>query len=293
VYTYTQSSLDNSWVLTGTPLTGSGGIGDFGAGLAISSDGSTLAVGEPVAGAVWVYTAIPATGLWTFQRKILHTDVPVGFAAGTYFGQSCALSSDGNTLVVGAMGHLTSKGGVAVFGRSGTTWTSQSGILAPGSAFGLLGQKLAINAAGDRVAVSAPDDTAQSPGKGAVYILTRSGSMVWSVRQQVLPSDSLLQSVRAFGSGIAMDAAGDTLIVGAQGEGLPQWTGAWWHFEWNSGTMQYEQVGTKKVPVGAAHMNQVGRAVALSADGQTLAGSTTDDHSIACGWRIGFCCRSR
>jgi hypothetical protein len=111
--------------------------------------------------------------------------------------------------------------------------------------------------------------------------------MVWSVRQQVLPSDSSLPSVRAFGSGIAMDASGDTLIVGAQGEGSPANTGAWWHFEWNSGTLQYEQVGTKKVPAGAAHMDQVGRAVALSADGQTLAGSITAGHSIACGLGIG------
>jgi hypothetical protein len=92
----------------------------FSSGLAISADGSTLAVGAdgepssakgvngsqsdssmPNAGAVYVFTRSSA-GTWTQQAFIK----PSNTQADEYFGQSVALSADGNTLAVGAPGRV-------------------------------------------------------------------------------------------------------------------------------------------------------------------------------------------
>ncbi|MDV7390622.1 FG-GAP repeat protein, partial [Arthrospira platensis SPKY1] len=56
------------------------------------------------------------------------------YASGDVFGISVALSSDGNTLAVGADLEDTSpasnNGAVYIFTRSGSTWTQQAKLLA-------------------------------------------------------------------------------------------------------------------------------------------------------------------
>jgi hypothetical protein len=295
VYTYTQSSSDGNWVLAST-LIGTGTASYFfGSCLDISADGTTLSVGESGGNFVWVYTGTAGTGVWTLQRKILQTDA--SFVGSVSFGSACALAADGNTLAIGATGHNSDQGGLVVFSRSAGVWSTQSSsILAPGSAAGKLGWTVAINAAGDRIAAGAPTDSAQAASNGAVYVFTRDGSLVWSSRHRVVPTGSALPSLRGFGYGLDLSATGDTLVVGAEGETMSGvQTGAWWHFEWNSGTLLFAQVGAKKSPPGLASGARVGRAMAIAADGQTVAGSNTERTINPRGWhglRDDFVCRS-
>jgi hypothetical protein len=276
VYSYTHAANGGGWVLAST-LTGTGtSLFHFGSCLDISADGTTLAVGESGGDFVWLYTGTPGTGVWTLQSKLLQTDA--GFVGSVTFGSACALSADGNTLAIGATGYSSNKGGLVVFGRSAGVWSTQSSsILAPGSASGQLGWTVAINAAGDRIAAGAPTDNGQAASNGAVYVFTRDGSLAWSYSHRVLPTGSALPSSRGFGYGLDLSATGDTLVVGAEGETmLGVQTGAWWHFEWNSGTLLFVQVGAKKSPPGLTSGARVGRAMALAADGQTVAGSNTE-----------------
>jgi len=265
----------------------------FGSCLDISADGTTLAVGESGGDFVWLYTGTPGTGVWTLQSKILQTDA--SFVGAVKFGSACALSANGNTLAIGATGHSSDQGGLVVFSRSAGVWSMQSsGILAPGSAGSKLGWTIAINAAGDRIATGAPFDSAQGAPIGAVYIFTRDASLVWSYRHRSLPTGSTLPSSRGYGYGLDMSATGDTLVVGAEGEMMSGvQTGAWWHFEWNSGTRVFLQVGAKKSPPGLLSGARVGRSMAIAADGQTVAGSHTGNffapsHDIA--GRGSACC---
>jgi hypothetical protein len=128
--------------------------GHTGMGLAISSDGNTIAVGAPHesssargingnegddsaynAGAVYVYGR--SGGRWTRQAYVKASNT----GAGDYFGSFVALSADGNTMAVsahwessaatGVNGNqgddsLPQAGAVYVFTRSGTSWTQQA-----------------------------------------------------------------------------------------------------------------------------------------------------------------------
>jgi hypothetical protein len=265
-------SNDSGWTLIAN-LTGSGtAYAHFGYSASLSSDGSTLAVGEYGTNSVWVYAAMPiGSGTWTVQRKLAHTEV--GFAGYVAFGAAVALSASGDTLVVGADYDSSYKGAAVVFSRNSTDgWSVESPIFANGSAISFFGYAVAINGAGNRIAVGAPWDSLQGPQNGAVYIYSRNETTLsWSYRQRVLPSDSISATGRQFGQSLSLSSSGDTLVVGAFGE--DSWTGAWWHFEWN-GTL-FEQSGLKKVGQPTSNNAQQGWSIALSADGQTVLGACT------------------
>ncbi len=130
----------------------------FGCSVALSADGSTLAVGAygedsaatgingdqtsnaaADSGAVYVFTRTGTT--WSQQAYVKASNT----GAGDYFGISVALSADGSTLAVGALhedsaatginGDQTSNaaassGAVYVFTRTGTTWSQQAYVKA-------------------------------------------------------------------------------------------------------------------------------------------------------------------
>ena len=109
------------WTQQGSKLHGTGAVSSRSQGwaVALSGDGNTCVVGEPddngYAGAVWVFTR--GNGSWTQQgSKLVANDV----TELAYFGQSVALSGDGNTLLVG-----TRLGDVA------RIFTRTNGVLGP------------------------------------------------------------------------------------------------------------------------------------------------------------------
>jgi uncharacterized protein YdbL (DUF1318 family) len=104
--------------------TGAVGSGYQGYSIALSSDGNTAVVGGPgdnaFAGAAWVYTR--SDGVWTQQGAKL---VVTGGVGNAEQGYSVALSSDGNTAIVGGPTDNANAGAAWVFTRSGGVWTQQ------------------------------------------------------------------------------------------------------------------------------------------------------------------------
>jgi hypothetical protein len=93
-----------SWTQRGSDIDGEAANNASGNSVALSSDGNTLAIGAlyndggaGTAGHVRVYTWNSGTSAWV-QRG---SDID-GEAADDYSGTSVALSSDGNTLAIGA-----------------------------------------------------------------------------------------------------------------------------------------------------------------------------------------------
>ena len=117
------------WTQQGLKLVGTGAVGNAEQGfrVALSSDGNTALVGGPYdnnfgtpVGAVWVFTR--SGGVWTQQgSKIIGT----GAVGSPQYGISLALSSDGNTAIVGGNLDNSHAGAVWVFTRSGGVWTQQ------------------------------------------------------------------------------------------------------------------------------------------------------------------------
>ncbi len=184
--------------------------------VSISGDGNTLVLashgddtGYTGAGAAYIFTRSGTT--WSQQAKLVASN------PGEYdsFGKGVGISTDGNTVLVGAPGEDTGvgdAGAVYAFTRSGTTWSQQ--------AFIQCSDRAQYDGFGDQIAVSSNGNDAiigvrEKSGGGAAYVLTRSGT-TWSQQAKILSSD--LQTGDAFGSNVDISDNGATVIVGAPTE---------------------------------------------------------------------------
>ncbi len=112
------------WTQQGTKLVGSGAVGSSleGSSVSLSSDGNTAIIGgyndNGNVGAVWVFTR--SDTVWTEQGSKL---VGTGGVAPSEQGYSVALSSDGNTAIVGGVMDNADTGAAWVWTRSDGVWT--------------------------------------------------------------------------------------------------------------------------------------------------------------------------
>ena len=227
----------------------------FGASIALSADGRTLAVsasregsnatginGDQTnnsatnSGAVYVFTCTGTT--WSQQAYIKASNT----AANDSFGNHIALSDDGNTLAVGASNEdssatgingdqtdngATNSGAVYIFTRSGSTWSQQAYIKASNTGAYDYFARVALSGDGNTLAVGAYNEDSSATGingdetdngadgAGAVYVFTRSGT-VWA--QQAYIKASNTESFDNFGFRVAISSDGNTLAVRAADE---------------------------------------------------------------------------
>jgi len=168
--------------------------------------------------------------------------------ANDLFGGSIALSGDGNTLAVAAVGESSSaqgpkhpgdpdyassqaddsafySGAVYVFLRTGTTWTQQAYLKAwNAAATDFFGSAIAVSADGNTLAVGASREDSNGVGgqvddsatdSGAVYVFTRSGD-TWFPAFYVKAANA--EGGDYFGESLALSGDGGTLAVGAPRE---------------------------------------------------------------------------
>ncbi len=119
--------------------------------------------------------------------KFVPSDRTLG--SGSHIGSSVAISSDGNTVLVGAQIDNQSHGAAWVFVRSGSTWTQQGpklvpndGSNAPNSAFG---SSVALSGDGNTAVIGGDMDS----GTGAAWVYTRSGA-TWTQQPAKLTGES-------------------------------------------------------------------------------------------------------
>jgi hypothetical protein len=330
VYVFKRDSM-HQWSQQAYVKASNTGVGDsFGATLALSADGNTMAVGAlfensdakgingdqsdnsaSSAGAVYVFTR-DAGQLWSQQAYIKASNPE----ARDEFGSGVALSSDGNTLAVGAFGEDSRATGIGgdqndnsaslagaayVFTRAAGQWSQQAYVKAsladPDDAFGFA---LSLSGDGNTLAVSAPSEASRSkgvggvqsdntaPNAGAAYVFTRTAG-VWS--QQAYIKASNTETLDRFGFALALSADGSTLAVGAfledsnaQGVGGDQASndssdaGAAYVFT-RTGT-KWSQLSYVKAPNMDAS-DAFARSFGISADGNLLVVGATGEASNA------------
>lgn len=205
----------------------------FGSSIALSAGGTTLAVGAPgedsngnpadnslpATGAVYVFTY--AGGAWQQQAYIKANNIGQTYE----FGTSLSLSSNGETLAVGAAGNsetVVAPGGTFVFGRDDSGWRQQAhipGLVGPHAmALSADGHLLALGDPGDFNLGSGINGTSAGQARlpvGAVHVYARQGTQ-WKQRAYVKASNP--ESGDGFGGSLALSADGRTLAVGATGE---------------------------------------------------------------------------
>jgi len=242
-----------------------------------------------------------------------------GTAVNEYFGSFVSLSSDGNTLAVGATGEdsnatgvngdqtdnsVSFSGAVYVFSRTGTVWSQQAYLKASNpDVDDTFGYNLSLSDNGNTLAVSAYKEDSNATGvngdqtdnsmsdSGAVYIFSRTGA-IWS-HQAYLKSSNTSASDRFGEESVSLSADGNTLAVGAPSE------------DSNATGINGDQTDNSKASSGAVYVftrtgttwtqqayikasnseatDYFGWVVVLSSNGNTLAVSAVDESSNATG----------
>ena len=220
VYEYT----NNSWTQLGGDIQGNqnGPIGKA-TGVAISRDGTTIAVGKHLndafgqnVGKVSIFTLVSNT--WTLKGN----ELPGAneFNNNEKYGISVALNGDG-TIVASAT--LKSRIRIHQYNSGNNTWSEmdQTSIdtFYPTKQGSMFGTALALSGTGYRVAIGAHSD--DSPGKdnGTVHVLEWStANSTWSLVGVKLDGDEGRHAMRsAFGSSVDLSEDGNKLIIGAPG----------------------------------------------------------------------------
>lgn len=292
----------------------------FGQSVSISRDGSTIAVGAPnetcggpginntqcfpteaSSGASYVYVRSGAT--WVLQAYVKASNPGLT----DNFGYSLSLGSDGNTLVIGAIGEesaapgvngnqadnsLHQAGAAYLFTRVGVTWTQRAYVKSSDPEFSaLFGYSVGVNDAGTRIAVSAPFSSNTGAGSGAVYVFEVANG-AWAQQARLTVNDSPPFFVTpGYGKSLSFDASGDHLVVGNENEqgvtnGIDgEWSdqsligaGAAYLFAKTSNGWQMRKY-IKASNTGGSDF--FGSAVATSADGATIAVGARAESSTA------------
>ncbi len=313
VYVFVRS--DGSWVQQAYIKASNNGSDDnFGRKLALSADGNTLAVGAEgedssatgingdgtindtnTWGSGAAYVFIRNTGAWSQQAYIKASNT------GKYdrFGNSLALSADGNTLAVGANFEGDYSGAMYVFTRTGITWTEQAYIKASNAETGdYFGWSVSLSNDGNTLAIGAISEAGNgsdqsnndASGAGAVYVFTRIASS-WTQQAYIKASTAEIED--SFGSSLDLSADGNTLAVGADGEDSNA-TGVNGNQSDNTATdsgavyvfMRSAGVWTQQSYIKASNAesgDSIGSRVSLSDDGNILAIGAWAEDSNAIG----------
>jgi hypothetical protein len=225
---------------------------EFGAAMALSADGNTLAVGAPYepsnavgvngdqnntsaiwAGAVYVFTRTSGSWVQDVYLKASNTD------AFNQFGSSISLSSDGTTLAVGAPGEdsnaigidgdqtddsAADSGAVYIFSRSNGTWSQQAYVKASNAGGGdLFGGSVALSNDGSTLVVGARTEASNATGVGGDQFDNSAygtgAAYVFTRSGGVWAQQAYLKALNpdpsdAFGLAVAISGDGNTLAVG-------------------------------------------------------------------------------
>jgi hypothetical protein len=202
----------------------------FGSSVALSADGSTLAVGAPfedsgsasnqasesrsAAGAVYVFTRLALN--WSQQAYVKASNISVG----DQFGTAVSLSANGNVLAIGAPfedSGSEDSGAVYVTTRLAGMWAVPQILKAIGASIDdQFGSSVSLSADGNTLAVGAPleeDSNAiiSQSDSGAAYIFAK--MLNWS--QLAYLKALNVETDDRFGTSVSLSSDGTTVAVGA------------------------------------------------------------------------------
>jgi len=255
--------------------------------VAVSSDGTTALIGayydeDPngeQAGSAYIFTRTDST--WTQQQKLVADDGD----SEDWFGRSMALSNDGTTALIGAMGYEgptgEQVGSAYVFTHTDGEWGQQKLMADDGDAEDLFGGSVALSGNGTTALIGAYNDKnsngeadGQFSGAGSAYVFTYTNDE-WSQQQKLTADDG--DSEDWFGYSVALSDNGTTALVGASGDEDPNGSfgGSTYTFTHTDGAWDQQQ---KLIADDGDDDDRFGYSVVLSNDGTTaLVGASGDN----------------
>ena len=212
-FVFTRSG-SNTWTQEAAITAEGGNVASmyFGSSVAMSKDGSTVAIGArnrthssiTGAGSVFIYTRSGTT--WSYQATLAPSDSGIYYA-----GNHVSIDDDGDRVAFGTnysdFNGVANNGGFFVFKRTGSSWAEEAHVVG-GAAGRQMGIDTMISGDGETVVV----------GHGSyqnIMIYTRSGS-TWS--NQATFTSSTYASNDKFGESVAISKSGNIAIATAYGD---------------------------------------------------------------------------
>jgi phage gpG-like protein len=205
---------------------------------------------------------------WTQQAKLTGS----GETGEGGFGTSVALSSDGDTALIGGPRDYYDYGSAWAFTRTGSTWAQQGPKLGRCCEFLEFGKRVALSSDGDLAVIEAP---AGIHGYSALWVFTRTGS-TWDEHPEMLVGTELF-----YASSVALSPDGNTALIGDSGKNGNIGAARVFNRAGSTWTQQKPDfTGTGETGAG-----QFGDSVALSSDGTTaLIGGPWDNSGYGAVW---------
>lgn len=257
-------NLSGTWSQLGTDILGSAGFDRLGRSIALSSDGSIIAVASPTnnnangssAGKVQVFQYL--SGNWVQ----VGSDI-LGIAQLDSFGVSLDISANGNIIAVGSATHSGNgpdSGQVRVYQNTQGSWVQigqNINGLQPGDGFGV---SLSLSDSGDILAIGAnPLSSAGGPTGYSIVFQNVAGN--WTQLGQIINGTGP-NYLSGFSTALSSD--GTTVAIGAPNEN-------------GSGTARvYENIAGTWTQIGSeingeSVLDNNGNKLSLSSDGTILA----------------------
>ena len=203
-----------TWLRKGSAIDGEAQNGNLGSAIALSADGTTVAIGAPNAngnaGRVQIFGWVAGSETW-IQRGSTIGGGPLGGG----FGGAISLSADGGTFAAGAYNSgLSRHGHVRVFSFAAEyqAWDQKGSDIAGEASNGRFGTAVSLSADGATVAVGAPSlGTTSSPGHALIFDWTTDTDM-WAQRGGDISGET---AGALSGVAVSLSADGSTVAIGA------------------------------------------------------------------------------
>lgn len=222
--------INGTWTQQGDKLVGTSAVlstagnAQMGHSVALSADGNTAIAGgfwdNDFVGAAWVF--VQENGAWVQQGDKLVGTGAQGPASQAF---SVAISSDGNTAVIGGPEDNDNVGAAWVFTRSNGAWFQQGTKLVGSDASGQAGQGISVAISGDAqtIIVGGSGDNSQM---GATWVFANTGG-VWVQEGAKLVGTPATPNAQQ-GYPVAVSGDGNTLMIA--GDAYNDYIGEVWAF---------------------------------------------------------------
>ena len=189
-------NIVGSWSQIGQDIDGEAAASQCGWSVSLSSDGSTVAIGALrndgngyEAGHVRIYENI--VGSWSQIGQDID-----GETAGDKSGYSVSLSSDGNTVAIGAPendGNGPGAGHTRVYEYNGSTWVQLGQDIDGESAGDQSGSSISLSSDGNTIAIGAYANSGNGLSSGHVRIFNYNGSL-WNQLGNDIDGEAMIDS---------------------------------------------------------------------------------------------------
>ena len=263
VWVFTRSG--STWSPQGEKLLGpeETGEGEFGSSVSLSAAGTSAVIGgygdNGRLGAAWGFAF--SGGKWTAQGQKLTGG---GESGNGEFGESVALSANGETALIGGPADGSFSGAVWAFAFSGGKWNQQGGKLTGGAEIGAGELRLEF---GPRLRRgNGADRRSHRQRWGGRRVGVHAFGRHWSEHEKITGTGE--SGKGAFGWSVAVSAEGTDALVGGPEDNAK--AGAAWVFVESAG--KWSQQGEKLTGTGESGAGELGFSVALGAEARNGAG---------------------